>query len=299
MGQWLVTAFEEWRLLPLKEWLKPQLFSAEFKKLIKPLSLGAIGIGAVQCNSALDAIFARMADLQGPAFLWYAIRIEQLPFSLLGLALSGALLPALVREPERQRELLQHALKNAATLMIPCTFGMFALGTVGINLLYGHGSFSPSDVVATTHCLWAYGAGLAPSVFVLLLAARFYAEKNYRQPTLASLGAVALNVALNALFVFGFGWGTISVAIATTLSACVNMALLARGTLTRAFWMHCGKVGGVSALIALLVISVERWTLAPLPRDLGAQLIQFMLLGGLFIVPLGGLALRYRAVPLR
>ncbi|MES2273421.1 MAG: lipid II flippase MurJ, partial [Chlamydiota bacterium] len=115
-GQWLVTIFSERQLLSSQmsgsEWLRPNLFSKEWKLLIKPLSLGIIGIGAVQFNSAFDAVFARLADAEGPAFLWFAIRIEQLPLALFGIALSGALLPPLSRAIKKgdfplYRELLQ------------------------------------------------------------------------------------------------------------------------------------------------------------------------------------------------
>lgn len=251
-GQWLVTAFEGFRLLSFREWLKPCLFSPEFKKLLKPMFLGIIGIGAVQLNSALDAIFARMADLKGPAFLWYAIRIQQLPLALFGVALSGALLPPLSREqdPMKRQTLLDAALRYSATLMLLSTFGILSLGEVGVNLLFGHGDFTFVDVRATTHCLWAYGVGLVPSVFVLILAASCYAEKNYRAPTVASLLAVGANMALNALFVFGFGWGAISIAIATSLSSLLNAMALAKGAFNRSFWLFFVKMSFVCATAA-------------------------------------------------
>ena len=43
-------------------------------------SLGMMGVAATQINSASDALFARAADPEGPAYLWYAVRIQQLPF---------------------------------------------------------------------------------------------------------------------------------------------------------------------------------------------------------------------------
>lgn len=47
------------------------------------LELRRIGVGAAQVNNALDAVFARYADSEGPAYLWYAIRLQQLPLALL------------------------------------------------------------------------------------------------------------------------------------------------------------------------------------------------------------------------
>lgn len=287
-GQWLMTAFAGARLLSLKEWLKPKLFSPEFKVLLKPLMLGVVGIGAVQFNSALDAIFARLADLEGPAFLWYAIRIQQLPLALFGIALSGALLPPLSRteDPIARRDLLRSALKHSAALMLLCTFGILALASAGVNLLYGHGDFTPDAVQKTSACLWGYGFGLIPSVFVLLLAAGFYAEKNYRAPTFASLWAVGANIALNALFVFGFGLGAVSIAIATSLSSFLNMALLARGIFTSAFWNFFGKMTLACALPAMAALAVAHWAMEPFPRHVLEQGFQFATLSAIY---LGGL----------
>jgi putative peptidoglycan lipid II flippase len=285
-AQWLMTSFE----IPLNQ--RPRLFSPQFKMLLKPLALGVVGVGAVQFNSALDAIFARLADLQGPAFLWYAIRIQQLPLALFGIALSGALLPPLSREtdPERRTGMLRAALKHSAALMLVCTFGIFGLGLPAVNLLFGHGHFSFGAVIETTHCLWAYGAGLLPSVFVLLLAARFYAEKNYRIPTIASLAAVGANIVLNALFVFGFGWGAVSVAIATSISALLNAALLSRGIFTAAFWRFFVKMSVASAVPAVLVLGIQSmWEPA---HEIIGQLTQF---GSLSAVYFGGLLILTRA----
>ena len=284
-AQWLTTAFAGASLLSLKEWLRPKFFSPDFKGLLKPLLLGIVGIGAVQFNSALDAIFARLADLEWPAFLWYAIRIQQLPLALFGIALSGALLPPLSRaaDPLLRRELLISALRHSATLMLFCTFALFALAPAGVNLLYGHGDFTPDAVRQTSRCLCAYGLGLIPSVFVLLLATRFYAEKDYRTPSLASLWAVGANLALNALFVFGFRLGAVSIALATSLSSWLNMALLARGVFTPAFGIFFGKMILASAVPALATLTLAQWVMDPLPRSLGEQLLQFATLSAVYL----------------
>lgn len=283
-AQWLVTSFEGFRLLSFKEWLRPHLFSPEFKKLVKPLVLGVIGIGAVQFNSALDPIFARIADLRGPAFLWYAIRIQQLPLALFGIALSGALLPALSRaiDLEQKNKLLKDFLKKGAALMLSASFGIFALGFQGLALIYGHGDFRGEDLDQTTLCLWGYGIGLVPAVFVLILAAKSYAEKNYRRPMFASLIAVGVNIALNALFVFGFGLGAVSVALATSLSAGVNAALLAKGAFDWAFWQFFLKVGFANILAASVVIWLQ--SIWPIPmHHFWAQAIELISLGTVYL----------------
>ena len=289
-GQWFVTAFEGARLLPFKEWLKPRLFSADFQKLVKPLFLGLIGVGAVQFNSAMDTIFARIADLQGPTFLWFAIRLQQLPMALFGIALSGALLPPLsaAQDPVKKQELLLSALKSAVALMLVATFGILAVGKEGVNLLYGHGDFTPTDVMKTTRCLWAYGLGLVPSIAVLIFSAKYYSEKNYQIPMIASLLSVVINIGLNALFVFGFGLGAVSIALATTLSSLLNAILLAKGIHTYEFWSFFSKVAG-SGLVATGVVLAAQFVWGEqISRDLLQQVSHLTVFGGLFLGVLWG-----------
>jgi putative peptidoglycan lipid II flippase len=284
MGQWLMTAFEGARLLSFREWMRPKLFSPDFRVVLRALVLGIIGISAVQINSALDALFARVSEVRGPAFLWYAIRIEQLPLALFGIGLSGALLPSLARTEEREKriELLQSALKIGGAIMLICTFGIFSLGASGINLIYGHGAFSGSDVMATTYCLWGYGLGLIPSVFVLLLSSFFYAEKNYKTPTFAATFSVGVNVFLNALFIFVFQWGAVSVAIATSLSALCNAIFLANGVFTKELWQFLGKVGAASLIGACLTWGLE-WQMGAFSRDFFGQSVHFLSLSTIYL----------------
>lgn len=228
--QWLITHSAV--KISWKEWLAIRPFSSEVRSLLKPLAYGLIGIGAAQINSALDAIFARLADPSGPAYLWYAIRIQQLPLSLLGIALANAMLPPLSRahqagEGGRYRELLQKSLKQGTLWMSLAAISMIAFAHLGVSILFGHGHFLEGDVRETALCLRGYAVGLLPMVLVLLLSNGFYAQKEYRWPMRASLVAVACNVVLNTLFVFVFHWGAVSIAIATSASAFVNAGILA------------------------------------------------------------------------
>lgn len=301
--QWRLTASQVRKKLSLSshEWLRPRLFSPEWKKLLKPLSLGILGIGAMQINSALDAIFARLADPSGPAYLWYAIRVQQLPLSIFGIALSGALLPPLARAiregaMERYQHLLENSLRYSACLMIFCTFGIFGLGQQGLNLLYGHGGFTPADVSHTLLCLWGYGAGLLPAVFVLLLASGFYARKKYTLPTMASLGTVLLNVGFNVWMVFGLKWGAPSIAIATSIASCVNCVFLAValrkeiGTIfSGSFWRLMVRLTVSGAVAALSAQMAPSW-MEELPRSFLDQIVQLSFSGAIFLTVFLGAA---------
>lgn len=234
--QWAVTVWPVFRYLTRTlgdKWHHVRYSGKEILSLIRPFLLGLCGVAATQVNTALDALFAWVADPQGPAYLWYAIRLQQLPLALIGVGLTGALLPPMTRgiqrgEKAQSLHYLNFALLRAIQFMIPVTGSILALGCCSINLIYGHGAFTQEATYQTALCLWSYGLALLPMTIVLICASVCYAHTNYRAPTLFSMMAVVLNVTLNALFVYYMRLGAVSIALATVLSTCANAVFLMR-----------------------------------------------------------------------
>ncbi len=306
--QWITLAFSTGSMLKSLPWKETRLWTPELKNMVSAMSWTIIGIGAVQINSFVDTLFARSADPSGPAYLYFAIRLYQLPLALLGLALSSALLPPLARASQagdkgRFLSLLQFSIYRGLIFMIPTTAALLIFGESIVNVVYGRGVFDFVATAHTTQCLWGYGWGLVPSVVVLLLAPAFYAQKDFKTPLKASLVSVALNVLLNLLFIYGLGWGVASVAYATSLAAFVNAgylfyvlnrkegALLDQKTL-----LSVGKVALCTILAGLLTAFIGYFLVGgtafsfllgsdfQFPRDLLSQILHLMIYGGMFVL---------------
>lgn len=230
--QWLLTMPFTYKCIsaPLKEWFKIEI-PQEIWTLIKSFSFGAIGVGAVQINAFIDAIFARYADVRGPVYLWYSIRLEQLALAIFGIACVSTIVPRLSRAIKSQnwenaKALFSFSYKRIMVIMIPCTFAILSLGLSTVNLIYGRGNFLEPAVIKTSLCLFAYGIGLVPTTLIMLFSTIYYAQGNFKLPMIISILTVVLNVALNSLFVFGLQMGSISIAIATSFSAWINCFIL-------------------------------------------------------------------------
>ena len=229
IAQWAMTLPQ---IIPTwKARVKIVLFSQDVRSLLAPLSLAIVGVAASQINNALDAFFARYASLEGPAYLWYAIRLQQLPVALIGVALSGALLPPLSRaihagKLELFGSLIKKALVVVSVLMLLVTLVLVFGADPLIRIVYGHGGFSAEAVKETALCLAGYALGLIPLAWVLILSPACNAQGRYREPAIASTVSMVANIALNGIFIFGFGWGAVSIAVATSLSSFLNAALL-------------------------------------------------------------------------
>lgn len=272
LSQWLVTVPSAWALLRqdglAAVWRGIEYKSDEMRRLLIPLCLGIGGVAATQINNALDGLFGWWADPSGPAYLWYALRLQQLPLSLWGIALSGALLPPLCRAAKESNPALfqtffANAMQKTILWMALATAWFLAAGHSWITLLFGHGDFTAHDIAETTHCLWGYSVGLPPMILVLITAAAFYAQGNFRTPMQASILSVIANIAFNALFIGVFGWGATSVAVATSVSALLNYSYL-RWALKRsgkhvalgAAYLQAIVVGAVAFFAA---ISIDQW----------------------------------------
>ena len=271
--QWVITMPRVLSILnknlTTRLWKNLNPFSPALLKFIKPLFLGMLGVAASQINNAVDALFGRIAEAEGPAFLWYSIRVQQLPLALFGIAISGAILPPLSRAIKaldwtKYNYFITYALQKTLLFMLPITFFILAVGDTSINLIYGRGDFGGHSIVGVTYCLWAYGLGLLPMALTLILAPACYAQSNYRSPAIASFLVIGLNTILNAWFIFSWGLGAMSVACATSISAWVNAFFLSRtlshstGTVwTWDIMKSLGKIG-LATWIAFLGVILGR-----------------------------------------
>jgi putative peptidoglycan lipid II flippase len=236
MAQWAVTAFQTKNIITTcggkgLHWFETNPFGNDLARIWQPLVLGVLGVAASQINNFLDAIFARYASLEGPAYLWYAVRLQQLPLALFGIALSGALLPPLSRaykagDQKTYLEFLFYSLQKTTLLLLPLSFMLWMMASSGISVAYGRGDFDAMSIAGTAKCLWMYAVGLLPMGLVQVFAPAFYARQNYYIPMQASVASMATNVLLNTLFVMGLGWDAASIALATSISAWVNAIIL-------------------------------------------------------------------------
>ncbi|MBT3393771.1 MAG: murein biosynthesis integral membrane protein MurJ [Waddliaceae bacterium] len=236
VAQWLVTVpgtISHLKRYITIQWLKDtSFFSRSLRPMAKALLLGILGVAAAQINNGLDALFARAASAEGPAFLWFSLRLQQLPLALFGIAITGAMLPPLSRaikakDMERYHHFLDFGIRRCVAMMLPATLLIIVSGVSAVNVIYGRGNFSVEDTIMTTRCLLAYSTGLIPITLVILFSSAFYAFKNYKTPAITTVIAVIINILLNMIFVFFLKWGAVSIAIATSISAWINAALLA------------------------------------------------------------------------
>jgi putative peptidoglycan lipid II flippase len=232
LGGVLQYVFIVWAALRggLKLKLKWPQWNPETRNFLGALSAATLGSASVQIALLFDTLIVSFIP-GGLTAVNYADRINQLPLGTLGIALATVLLPEMstlvAKGDERGAQAAQN--RSAALslfLTLPFAAAFLLVPQTIMRAIFVHGAFhvEAADVAATA--LAGYGFGLPAFVLVRVIQATFYARHDTATPVRATLLAVAVNVGLKFLFVWGLNMGAMGIALGTSLGSWANVSLL-------------------------------------------------------------------------
>lgn len=206
------------------------------------------------------------------AYMNWATTLIQFPQGLVATAISVAILPMLSAHMAQADGASQRAFKDtlglglrfAITLIIPATFGLWALGYPIVQMLFEHGAFVAKDTAITVQALHFYLLGLPFAAIDLLLVYAFYARKDTLTPTLIGIFSLVVYMAVAAWLLPSFGLFSLMIAdsVKHAVHAVVSGILLGRkiGTLgeQRLF------ATTFKTLLAGLGMSAVAWLITPI-----------------------------------
>jgi putative peptidoglycan lipid II flippase len=245
----------------------PRLSPAETLVLRKMVP-GLLGAGVTQLNLAVDVIIASLLPVGAVSLLYYADRVAQLPLGVIGIAISTALLPMLAAQLSAGKSLSAHRSMNRGleitlALCVPAAVALAVLAAPIMSVLFQRGAFTAADARGAGAVLVVYALGLPAFVLVKAFAPGFFARGDTRTPVVIGLLCVALNLALNLLFLATGWFGAPGIALATVASAWVNAAAMAWLLARRGLWV------------------ADRRLRRAVPRVLAAAAAMGLVLGGL------------------
>ncbi|HCG7313098.1 TPA: murein biosynthesis integral membrane protein MurJ [Vibrio parahaemolyticus] len=200
---------------------------------IRTLMIPALfGVSVSQINLLFDTFIASFLQTGSISWLYYSDRLLEFPLGLFGIAIATVILPALSRKHvDSQSEGFAHTMdwgvRMVMLLGIPAMLGLMALAKPMLMVLFMRGEFSPQDVHQASLSLLAYASGLLNFMLIKVLAPGYYSRQDTKTPVKYGIIAMVTNMVFNAIFAYFYGY--VGLAIATALSAFVNMALLYRG----------------------------------------------------------------------
>lgn len=246
--------------------LKVPSLTPETKKFFMLLGPAAAGSGVVQINIFLDMLIASFLPTGSVSFLEYADRLNQLPLSVIGVAMGTALLPMLskqirVHDYEKAQTTQSLALEYALVLAFPAAIGFFMLAMPMSQTVYQQGKLLPHDALEISKTLMAFSLGMPAYILIKIFVTIFFSREDTKTPVYVGVLAVVVNLALNLLLYRTFAH--VGLALSTAISAWVNAGVLFytlkhRGFLVlsdrfkvfmpRLFLCSAGTIGTVFAL---------------------------------------------------
>ncbi len=270
-------------------------FTPRLRELLRRMLPAVVGAGVVQINLVVDTILASLLPEGSVSYLFYADRVNQLPLGVVGVAVGTALLPLLSRQlaAGRAAEALEsqnRAAEMALLLTLPAAAALIAIAGPVIGVLFERGAFGAQESQATALALMAYAVGLPAYVMVKVLTPGYFARHDMRTPVRIAMVAMLANLVLNLVLMVPLAHA--GLALATALSAWLNIALLARGLGRRGHLAPDGRLKRRLPRMALaaLAMGLVLW--------LGAEALAGPLSGGfaarvaaLGVLVVGGLVL--------
>ena len=238
-------------------------------EVVRKMIPGSIGVAAFQINVLATQCFSFWFDPSIVATFNYSVRLMELPQGMFGISLATYLLPALSglaaekKYPEF-RQTLSQGLSYLSFANLMAAAIAFALATPIVRLLFERGAFGPEATIRVASAL----AWLAPGLLMFsmnnILARAFYALGDLKTPVKISIFCLALNLAF-AIWLVQRQRET-GLALANTMSACFNLALL-----TYALRRKLNRLG-LSAVKDTLLILIPDAVLAAFVAAIGFSL---------------------------
>jgi putative peptidoglycan lipid II flippase len=217
----------------------PQL-TAVVRRVLALAVPGAVAGGALQLSSLVSQVLTG-SDPGARSVLYNADRLYQLPLGLVGVAIGLALVPRLTRsfvagDHEGGTRTLDDGIALAMAFTLPAAVALLVAPFFIVDATVTRGAFTSADAARTADVLKQFAWGVPAFVLAKVCTPPFFARQDMRRPMNFAFVTVGVNVALGAALFFGLQRlgrdGVVGLAIATSLAAWINVALLA-GTLAR------------------------------------------------------------------
>jgi putative peptidoglycan lipid II flippase len=208
--------------------------SPDVKRVIQLSVPGIVSGGIMQINLVIATMIATTID-RGVSYLYYADRVYQLPLGVIGVAIGVVLLPDLSRKLRAGNvsgalHSQNRALELSLFLTIPAAIALMAIAGPILHTVFEHGAFTASDTLNVAPTVLAFATGLPAFSMTKVFQPGFYAREDTATPMRFAIISVVVNIA-GSLILSRF-MGHVGIALATSIAAWVNAALLGV-TLTR------------------------------------------------------------------
>lgn len=199
------------------------------RRILWLMTPAILGLASTQIAIFVNTQIASLLPQGSVSYLNFSFRLMNFPLGIFGVAVATVTLPivstyAARRDIPNVLATATSSLKLVLFLTIPSIFFLCFAAKPITGALYQHGRFTPTDTFHTARALIFYAFGLFAYSSVRVLAPIFYALGNTKIPAAIAVLALTVNIVLNLTLMRPLGYR--GLALATSISAITNMALL-------------------------------------------------------------------------
>lgn len=240
------------RYQPVLDWREPGLH--QMLRLIAPVILTTY---SVQFQNFVDRFLASHLAEGSISALNYAVRVNSLPYGVIGAALTTVLYPTLAEHVAagrrgELRETVTSGLRLHSFILLPMAFGLLVFAEPIVQIVFQRGAFDPRATAATAFTLVFYAGGILFFGWLDFLNRCFFALQDTRTPMWSALGMVGINLAFSVALVGSLATG--GLALGTSLSTVIAVAYL--------LWRLTGRLGGLEVRGLLRAVAANLSTAA-------------------------------------
>jgi putative peptidoglycan lipid II flippase len=197
---------------------------------VRTLMIPALfGVSVGQINLLFDTFIASFLVTGSISWLYYSDRLLEFPLGLFGIAIATVILPTLSRNhvtnnPKAFAANIDWAFRMVCLLGIPAAVGLGTMARPILTVIFQRGAFTAETAIMASYSLTAYSFGLISFMLVKVLAPGFYSRQDTKTPVRFGIWCMIANMVFNLIFAIPFGY--VGLAIATSMSATLNAALL-------------------------------------------------------------------------
>jgi putative peptidoglycan lipid II flippase len=263
-------------LLPRPRWEPRHRGVQQIMTLMIP---ALFGVSVSQLNLLLDTVLASFLPTGSVSWLYYSDRLTELPLGVFAIAVATVIMPTLSAHSAAQRDedyslTLDWAVRSVLLVGVPAALALIVLAEPILVALFQYGALTGRDTAMSALSLRAYSLGLCAFMLIKVLAPGFYARQDMRTPVRIGIIAMATNMVLNIALVVPLAYflaiGHVGLALATSVSAYLNAALLWRGLYRSGIYRFDPRwktfalrlilaCAAMLLILALLTPAIESW----------------------------------------
>lgn len=245
--------------------------NADLRKVFRLMLPMTLGFGVYQINVLLSRLFASFLPEGSVSYLYYGMRVVDVPQAVFLLALGSAVLPALSRAAaEKRLEDLKRSYADALGLglyiAIPAAAAIIVLAAPISSVLFLRGRFTLEMLEPTALAMACMAPGIVGIAGVRVTSPAFFARGDTRTPTV--IGALNLVVYIAACLALMGPLGHLGIAIAISIAPLTQCAQLVAALGRKVGPLGLGRVArsAVRSLVGTGAMLLVLWLLAPLGR---------------------------------